>query len=271
MAVVGGRTAADRVLIVVGILGSAAIAVAAVVYYDPGPQPPGATGPPATQPTQSTSRPTQQPTRQPTQQPTRRPSTQPPPPSSVPTVPGAPARPAIRLDAKPRPDGTFDVTETVVFRQPQNWLVLVPARPRTGGDALEAARPRAEQLRVTSEGRPLDVGIAEIDRELDVPLPETVARVELRYRLTGATVRSTPSADGRALALLAPLSVATDETLRTTVVVRGAEVLNLTCPLLPAAQQLCASPTGPDAVVVSDIPAADAVVVAQFNLPPASS
>ena len=167
MAVVGGRTAADRVLIVVGILGSAAIAVAAVVCYDPGPQPPGATGPPATQPTQATSRPTQQPTRQPT----RRPSTQPPPPSTVPTVPGAPARPAIRLDIKPRPDGTFDVTETVVFRQPQNWLVLVPALPRTGGDALEAARPRAEQLRVTSEGRPLDVGIAEIDRERRRPAP----------------------------------------------------------------------------------------------------
>jgi len=267
MAVVGGRTAADRVLILLGILGSAAIAVAAVVYYEPGSQPPGATGPPATQSTQATSRPTQQPTRQPT----RRPSTQPPLPSSVPTVPGAPARPAIRLDTKPRPDGTFDVIETVVFRQPQNWLVLVPALPRTGGDALEAARPRAEQLRVTSEGRPLDVGIAEIDRELDVPLPETVAQVELRYRLTGATVRSTPSADRRALALLAPLSVATDETLRTTVVVRGATVLNLTCPLLPTAQQLCASPTGPQAGVVSDVPAADAVVVAQFNLPPASS
>jgi hypothetical protein len=171
------------------------------------------------------------------------------------------------MDLRLRTDGTFDVVESLMFRSPQNWLVLAPPSARAGGAALAAARPRAEQLRVTTGGRPLDIGLTAIDRDLAVTLPETVNRVELHYRLTGATVRSTPSTSRRALSLIAPLSSATDDSLRTNVRVHGAAVLNLTCPLLPADLQLCAPTTGEKAGTVENIAAADAVVVAQVDLP----
>jgi hypothetical protein len=175
------------------------------------------------------------------------------------------------MDVRLRTDGTFDVTESLMFRTPQNWLVLAPPSARTGGEALVSARPRAEQFRVTSAGRPLAVGMDAVDRDMAVTLPETVGRVELHYRLTGATVRSTPSTNRRALSLIAPLSSATDDSLRTSVTVHGAEVLNLTCPLLPADRRLCAPSSGEQPGTVENIAAADAVVVAQVDLPTQSS
>ena len=260
MAVVNGRTAADRVLIAIGILGSGAIAAAAMVFYDAGPaaDPPAGGGaaprpviPSATPPTTPTA---------------TRPSTQPPQPTE-PVVSARPAAPSIQMVLQLRTDGSFDVVETLVFRTPQNWLVLAPPSARLGGDALKSARPRAAQFRVTTAGRPLDVGMTEVDKDTAITLPETVNRVELHYRLTGATVRSAPSTGRRALSLVAPLSAATDDSLRTTVAVRGTTVLNLTCPLLPASRQLCAPTSGPNADTVGNIAAADAVVVAQVDLP----
>ncbi len=257
MAVVNGRTAADRVLIAVGILGSGAIAAAAMVFYDAGPaaDPPAggaAVAPPAATRSSTT----------PTTRPSTRPST---PAKTQPTT--QPVTPSIRMDVRLRTDGTFDVVEALMFRTPQNWLVLAPPTSRAGGEALSAARPRAEQFWVTTSGRPLDIGMNTVDRDMAVTLPETVGRVELHYRLTGATVRSTPSTSRRALSLIAPLSSATDDSLRTTVTVHGADVLNLTCPLLPADMQLCAPQNGPAAGIVDNIAAADAVVVAQVDLP----
>jgi hypothetical protein len=175
--------------------------------------------------------------------------------------------PGIRLDAKARPDGTFDVTETLVLREPQSWLVLSPPAP---SGSAETVRPRAVQVRLTTGGRLLSVDTDTIDSTRDVYLSDIVSRVELRYRLTGATVRSQPSATRRALSLIAPLTAATDETLRTTMAVTGATVRVVLCPELPANRRFCspdAKPPGYVTGVVSGVAAGEALAQYQLDLP----
>jgi hypothetical protein len=91
-------------------------------------------------------------------------------------------------------------------------------------------------------------------------------RIELRYILAGATVRSIPSVTGRALGLLSPLAATSDRTLPVRIEVVGPSVRNLICPRLAPNRQQCAG-TGANLGVAPRLPAATAVVVVQYNLP----
>lgn len=231
------RAAITNALIAIGVLGSATIVVIAMV-------------------TSSTR------DNQPVPAPT--PSVSSPSPRSTPST--KPDAPELRMEARARTDGTFDVTETLVFRRPQNWLLLTPPKLADGANVLVSARPHAVQFRMTSDGNPLPTATDEVTKATDVYLDAPVSQIELRYKLIGATSRSTPSVTGRALALLAPLAVSTDETLPTSLKVSGATVRNLVCPQLPVERRLCAVTDGAG-LELTGVKAGEAIFIVQLDLP----
>lgn len=231
------RSAVTNALIVVGVLGSATIVVIALVTSS------SRDDQPVLVPTPSVSSPT---------------------PRSTPTT--RPVAAELLLEARAKSDGTFDVTETVTFRRPQNWLLLTPPKLADGASALVSARPRAVQFRLSSDGNPLPTATDEVAKATDVYLDNPVSKVELRYKLVGATSRSTPSVSGRSLALLAPLALSTDETLPTSLKVSGATVRNLVCPQLPVERRLCAVTDGAG-LELTGVSAGEAIFIVQLDLP----
>lgn len=188
------------------------------------------------------------------------------------TVEGAPtpeplSGPGIRMIAKARADGTFDVVESIVLREPQSWLVLSPPVP---AGVAKTVKPVAEDVRLTSEGEVVSADTDVVDGSRDIYLSAPVTRVELRYRLTGVTIRSTASNARRALSLIAPLSAPTDDSLRATMTVTNALVRVVLCPELPETRRYCSPDTDPPGNVtgvVSNVAAGDAQAQYQLDLP----
>ena len=175
--------------------------------------------------------------------------------------------PGIRMIARARPDGTFDVVESIVLREPQSWLVLSPPVP---AGVAKRVKPTAEDVRLTSEGEVVSADTDVIDASRDVYLSAPVTRVELRYKLTGVSIRSTASHPRRALSLIAPLSAPTDETLRATMSVTNALVRVVLCPELPEDRRYCSPDTDPPGDVtgvVSNVAAGDSQAQYQLDLP----
>jgi hypothetical protein len=174
----------------------------------------------------------------------------------------------IHVVAAARADGTFDVAETAVFGRTRNRLRLAPPRSADGGAIFSTARPKAEMVQVTINGQPLSLKTGRVEELLDLVLPAPASKVELRYHLTGATVRSIPSVAGRGLAMLAPLTAPTDETLPTTLSIGGGPMVrNITCPRLPPARRLCGAGGGSRMQPPAGLVAGDAVFVVQLDLP----
>ena len=123
-------------------------------------------------------------------------------------------------------------------------------------------------VQVTVNGQPLSLMSGRVDELLDLVLPAPAVKVELRYHLTGAMVRSLPSVAGRGLAMLAPLSAPTDETLPANLSIGGGSMVrNVTCPRLPPARRLCAAGGGSRMQPPAGLVAGDAVFVVQLDLP----
>lgn len=180
-----------------------------------------------------------------------------------PTGPGI-TSPGINMVATPHADGTFEVSETVIFREPRLTMDLTSPEIRYGGTNFAKVSPTADLVQVTAAGQPVLAG--PIQGTQQVELPEATDRVELRYLLTDATVRSIPSVVGRALGLLSPLTATNDATLPVRLEVGGPSVRNLICPRLPPARRQCAASAG-ELGVAPRLPAKDAVVIVQYNLP----
>lgn len=173
----------------------------------------------------------------------------------------------IRVAAAVRHDGTFDVAETLRLRDEISRVTLAPPSPDDLGGVLQrAARPRVRSLQMTADGEVV-AAAAEFDGPLQVDLPAPTTRIELRYRLLGATVLSTPSQTGRSLAVLAPLTRTTDPSLSTVLRLSGAQVLNVRCPALPATQRACAVMENGRVRPRVDLLAGSATVVVQLDLP----
>ncbi|WP_328988979.1 hypothetical protein OG394_22385 [Kribbella sp. NBC_01245] len=178
-----------------------------------------------------------------------------------PKVPG-PNGAGIRLLVTPRPDGSFVVTERVVLRRPVSTLPLrLPDVKQAKGAVI---RPAAVDLKVSAD----DVAVAAApivvtsSTELVLGTPGTV--IEFRYRLTGTTWRAEPSPPGRVLSLITPLAAGADETLPTVILV-GSGLRNASCPELP--EPRCAFGAQPHLTVQPDIPAGQATVILQLDLP----
>jgi hypothetical protein len=183
------------------------------------------------------------------------------------TGPGLTA-PGIRLTAEPRWDGSFAMTEAVVLRNATDTVPLTLPDVEAGLPALRGTEPLVVSFSAVADGEPVVLAPAQVDSATALPLFTAVSHLVLRYRLTGTTIRSTPSGPLRALALLAPLTATADGTLPTNVVVvAGAGLRNAYCPRLR--EPRCAVGAYPVLSVRPQIPAELAVVVLQLDLPAA--
>jgi len=181
------------------------------------------------------------------------------------TGPGV-TEPGILLVASPESDGSFDVLELVRLGSPVTALTLRPAPVDRAGQQFASVVATATAVQVSAGDQPVVVPAATVDSTTSLPVPD-VDHFELRYRLTGVTVRSTPSTAGRALAAIGPLTGGVDDDLPVHVIASGDTVLGLNCPMLPLSQQSCGGhvPTGPS--IEHEMPWHLAVTTVQFNLP----
>ena len=172
--------------------------------------------------------------------------------------------PGILLAVTPRIDGDLDVVEHVVFREPTGSVLLHLPSAGSAAPTLENALPAALDVQVVADDNRADSTLDEVRSSQVLPVA-SVTRLELTYRLTGAAVRNTPSRQGRALAVIAPLTASTDPTLPTNLVVNGPGLRNAMCPRLPETR--CAAGKQPWMSIRPGIPADRAVAVLQLDLP----
>lgn len=171
--------------------------------------------------------------------------------------------PGSLLVAVPERDGSFTVVERVLLPEPATALDLLPPDLSGAGTAFEDTTPEASDLQVSAGGQPVPT-----ETVVDGPVPLTwdvpTDRVELRYRLTGATVVSTPSVPGRALGAVAPLAgPAASEPV--VLVVTGPTVLNLSCPLLT--DPACSAAGDGYLTLERPLPPEQSLVLVQLDLP----
>lgn len=211
-----------------------------------------------------------------TQTPGQAPGSVPPPTASVPTTPPPATSPVastgpgltetgVHLSVTPSADGTLEVYEQVVLGGVITRLELRPPDLRPAGPDFTASRPAATAVQVSIGGQPVSIGSGTVSTRRSVDLAQPASRLELRYVLTGVTVRSVPSTTGRALAALAPLT--TTGTTPVVVTTTGGAVLNLTCPQLTGDAQACADGVAGAMSLRDPLPAVRDVVVLQLDLP----
>ena len=106
-----------------------------------------------------------------------------------------------------------------------------------------------------------------VSRGVDITWMEPAKRIELRYNLSGVTMRSIPSHAGRALAALGPLTTAVPQNLRVALMVPGSTVLNIECPARQLPESACAAGRPPRIGVKGTLDHDKAVIVVQFDVP----
>ncbi len=173
--------------------------------------------------------------------------------------------PGISIWVTPQLDGSLEVMEAALYPDPVDVVTLDPVDVHNGGPAFAALVPTVTHLQVTADQTPVGV-LESMTRPTTVTLPTRARQLLLRYHLDGVTVRSTPSATGRASILIAPLSAGSAAALQSQIRIGGGPVLNLTCPRLHGDAASCVPISG-DLGVAPVLPARDDVVVAQVDLP----
>jgi len=162
-------------------------------------------------------------------------------PSSVPASgtasgPGF-TQPGASVSARPDAAGVLEVVQWVRLSSRVSEVAL--SLPPSFGIA-SVAHPTVVDLQAAADGNVVDVPDGGTVRQrVNLVLPQPADTLELRYRLMDAVQRSHPAPPGRALIIVAPLKVEALTTQPVMVSVTGAQVSNLTCPLLPQAQQVC--------------------------------
>ncbi|SDE63178.1 hypothetical protein [Auraticoccus monumenti] len=185
------------------------------------------------------------------------------PPVPLPTSGPWLTEPGSLLVAVPERDGSFTVVERVLLPEPATGLELAPPDLAGAGSSFEGTTPEASDLQVSAGGQPVRA-VSTVDGPVPLTWDVPTDRVELRYRLTGATVMSTPSVPGRALGAVAPLA-GPEASEPVVLVVTGPSVLNLSCPLLP--DPTC-SATGDGFLTLSEpLPPEQSLVLVQLDLP----
>ncbi|WP_238157162.1 hypothetical protein [Kribbella sp. VKM Ac-2571] len=175
------------------------------------------------------------------------------------------AKPGIKLTAVPRPDGSFDVTENV--RLPAATDIVPLQLPGSGADLpgmMTPTKPLVTDLKLVADDKSVPLATTTITDADDVPLSFRATELLLTYRLSGSTVRATPSRTARAGAAIRPLTASADSTLPTDITVTSG-LLNAVCPLLD--EPRCAVGDPPHLTVRPGIPAGRALVVLQLDLP----
>jgi hypothetical protein len=173
--------------------------------------------------------------------------------------------PGIRLTAVPRGDGSFDITEEVVLRQA---TVELPLRLPQSGKRLQAmmtpTTPNVTGLKIVGDGFPVPLDQSSLTRSRNLQLFTAATKFRLTYRLNGSSARTPQSRPRRAAAALRPLTAGLDGSLPTDLVVAGG-LLNAVCPQLKETR--CAVGETPSLGIKRGIPASQALVVLQLDLP----
>jgi hypothetical protein len=190
-----------------------------------------------------------------------------PPTTQTPVTPSpSQTKPGIVLIVAPRSDGSLDITEDVTLSAATNMLQLQV--PRSGEHLLgmmTRTEPRATNLQVLADGLIVPLEDSDLTGTRDVPLITAATNVQLTYRLSGSTVRRTPSKPERANAAISPLTASADGSIPTNITVEGGRLLNAVCPLL--VETRCTVPDPPKLRIRPNIPADKALVVLQLDLP----
>ncbi len=252
-----------------GAVAVAALCVSAVTFYRDAPElprsaPAGTSGPPSlTGPAPTAQVPSASPstTTSPTATRTTT-STK----AKLPKGPGT-TQPGILLMASPLPDGSFDVAEIVLLSAPTSSLRVGPPRLALAGSRFSRAKPVASQVQVSAGDQPVLVPGGRVRQHLDLALSAPAKRIELRYHLSGITIRSVPSRAGRALTAISPLVEGVPKGFPVAMLVSGSTVLNIECPILRLREQACSAGRPPNLRVSHQLPWSGAVIVVQFDLP----
>jgi hypothetical protein len=174
--------------------------------------------------------------------------------------------PGIRLSARPKADGSFDITEEVVLR---NATVRLPLRLPQSGQRLQGmmtpTTPKATGLRIVGDGLPVPLDQPDLNRSRVLQLFTAATKFTVTYRLEDSSVRRQRSRPGRASTAIRPLTAGVDGSLPTDLIVVGGGLLNAVCPQLKETR--CAVGQVPRLAIQPGIPAAKTLVVLQLDLP----
>jgi hypothetical protein len=125
----------------------------------------------------------------------------------------------------------------------------------------------ARQVQASAGDQPILVPDGRVHRATTFDLVDPAKRVELRYRLTGVTKRPLPSRANRAIAALGPLIGSGSPDFPVAIMVTGRGVTNLSCPYVRLSKRSCATGKAPRLRVNGSLPARDAKIEVQFELP----
>ena len=246
----------------IGLILVAGLCVSAVTFYRDAELPRSAPSVASTTPSVTvTSSPPTPPTTSPKATPSPTPTQ-----AKLPKGPGT-TRPGILLMASPLPDGSFDIAEIVLLTTPTLSIQLGPPILTQAGGRFAKAKPVVSQLQVSAGNQPVMVPRGRIHQPTEVALHAPAKRIELRYILSGVSVRSVPSTAGRALTAISPLVAGVPRDLPVAMMVSGSTVLNIECPVLPLRDRACAMGRPPTLRVKEDLRWNSAVIVVQFDLP----
>ncbi|RZT15472.1 hypothetical protein EV649_6265 [Kribbella sp. VKM Ac-2569] len=175
------------------------------------------------------------------------------------------AKPGIKLTAVPRPDGSFDITENVRLPAATDRVPLqLPGSGEHLPGMMARTTPLVTGLKLLADDKPVPLKKTTITGADFVPLSVRATRIVLTYKLSGSTVRATPSQTSRAGAAIRPLTASAASAMPTDITITSG-LLNVVCPLLD--EPRCAVGDPPRLTVRPGIPAGKALVVLQLNLP----
>ena len=189
--------------------------------------------------------------------------------SPSPTATASPsAEPAgIVIRARPEPDGSFLVTESITLPEAATGVVLRPPSIGDAGTGFDRLAPAAVDLEATAGEQVVAVPDGPERGELSLGWELPTTSVRLTYRLTQVSVVSRPAKPGRTLAAIGPLLGQMPADLPVTVEVTGRTVLSLSCPQLPLTRLSCGAGLAPKLRTLRPIPFDRSLVLVQYDRP----
>ena len=184
----------------------------------------------------------------------------------LPKGPGT-TQPGILLMATPMRDGSFDIAEIVSLPVATSSITLAPPQLKLAGHPFAKSKPLASQVQISAGNQPVKVSGGRVSRRTDIALVSPVKHIELRYHLSGVTVRSMPSRAGRALTAISPLITGVPSNLKVAMMITGSTVLNIECPVLRLRDRACSTGRPPQLRVKPKLTRDNAVIVVQYDLP----
>lgn len=176
------------------------------------------------------------------------------------------SEPGVDLQVSVTPDGAFDVHETVRLARPTDVIRLATPALGAASEALRGVDPRATTVQMSADG---DLVTLDPDTVADmraVSLEQPVETFTLHYLLEDAAVYTANSTPGRALGAVAPLSRGLSPTLPVRMTFTDPDILNVTCPMLRGARQLCSRAAPDGGFLVSGLKVERAVALLQIEM-----